>query len=372
MRFLILLCLFFSSLYAHAKQELEPDVILLPRNRVHQGDYFAWGKSVEISGTVNGDVYLFGEQIVIDGMVNGDVLACGGSIDISGCVLGNVRALAGQLLLSGAVGSSVTAVSGNVQLASSAAVGGSVVAVAGNGDFAGKIQSGATFIASNLRIAAQIQKGVIGYVGHMRIASRAHIAGDVEYQSSTPALIDEGATIEGTLTHHPSFFHELIKGTWIQKLLVGSKVVALLMNFFYSLVIGMILLKFFPKNLDSALKSLAQTPGKALGYGLVLLVVLPLVSLVLLMTILGIPFALTLIAFNIIGLYTAKLYSICFASNWAFRSFLKPNRIPSLCLGLIVYFCMTAIPFFGVCVALVSMLFGLGAGVLAQARRGVL
>lgn len=367
----LFLCLLYPSLVS-AREELESDVIILCVGAVHEGDYFAWGKSIEISGTVNGDVYLFGEQIVVDGVVNGDVLVCGGSVDISGNVTGNVRALAGQVLLSGNVGSRVTAVSGNIQLPSSGSIGGSIVAVAGNVDLAGKIDAGATLVASNLRISARIKKSVMGYVGHMRIASRAQIDGDVDYQSNTPAWIDQGAVIGGKLVHHPSFVHELIKGTWIQKLLVGSKVAALLMNFFYSLVIGIILLKFFPKNLDEALTSLAQTPWKALGYGVVLLILLPLVSLILLMTILGIPFALTLIAFNIIGLYTAKIYSICFVSNWAFRAFLKPNHIPSLCLGLLVYFCLTAIPIFGVLVAIISMLFGLGAGVIAQARRGIL
>ena len=90
------------------------------------------------------------------------------------------------------------------------------------------------------------------------------------------------------------------------------------------------------------------------------------------MTILGIPFAITLIALNIIGLYTAKVYSICFASNWVFGSFLKRNHIPNFLCGLIVYFILTLIPVLGTLLALASMLFGLGAGVLAQAKKGFL
>jgi len=104
----------------------------------------------------------------------------------------------------------------------------------------------------------------------------------------------------------------------------------------------------------------------------VLLILLPLASLILLMTILGIPFAITLIALNIIGLYTAKIYTICFASNWVFGSFLKRSHIPNFFCGLTLYFILTLIPVFGTLLAVTSMLFGLGAGILAQTRKSLL
>ncbi len=206
----------------------------------------------------------------------------------------------------------------------------------------------------------------------MRITSRAVIDGDLDYRSSTPAWIEQGAVIKGAITHHPSFVHELVKGTWIQGLLVGSKVLAILMNFLYTFVIGVILIKMFPKNLEAALQALKVHPFKSLSYGLMLLILLPLASLILLMTILGVPFALTLMAANVIGFYTAKVYSIFAASNWLFGKVgLKYNRLPSFFCGTLLYFALAAIPVFGTVVAFAAMLFGLGAGVLAQTKRGV-
>ena len=365
-----LLCFFFLLRSLCAEEELHHDVIVLPSGTVYNGDYFAAGDSVEISGVVNGDVYLFAEQAVIDGIVNGDVLGCGGSFDISGRVKNNCRLLAGQVLISGDIGNNVTAVGGNVQLLSSATVAGSVVTTAGNVDLAANIGSNVTAIASNLRLSSQIKNNLLAYVGQLRITSRADIGGNVDYRSNTTAWIESGATIRGEVIHHPSFVRELVEGTWIQGVLVGSKVIALLMNFLYTFVVGVILIKMFPGNLESSLHILRTHPWKALSYGLMLLILLPLASLILLMTILGVPFALTLIAANLIGLYTAKIYSILWASNWIFgKAKLRTNRTPILCLGLLLYFLLTAIPVFGTILALVSMLFGLGAGVLAQAKR---
>ena len=357
-----------SFLSADEKEQAEIQrVIVLPADAVHQGNYFAMGRSVEISGTVNGDVYVLAEQVIIDGIVNGDVLGLSGSIDISGKVARNCRVVGGQVLISGEVGNNVTAIAGNLQLLGSSFINGSLVATAGNIDLAAKIGSDATVVASNLRDSAQIKGNLQGSVGQMHITSKAVIGGDLEYRSNNPIWIESGAVIRGTTTHHPSFVHNLVKGTWIQGLLVGSKILALLMNFIYTLVVGIVLLKMFPKNLENALSALNEQPFKALAYGIMLLILLPLVALVLLMTIIGVPFALALIAANILGFYTAKVYCIFWGSNWLFAKIkMKANRFPAFFLGLIIYFGVTAIPVFGTIVAIAAMLFGLGAGVLAQ------
>ncbi len=347
-------------------------ITILPSDAVHNGDYFASAANVEISGTVNGDVYIFSEQVIIDGVVNGDLLCCGGSIDIPGRVTHNCRIVGGQVLISGDIGKNATIVAGNLQLLSSASLHGNLVATAGNVDLASTIGSDATVLASNLRVSAQINNDLQCYVGQMRITSKAVIGRNLDYRSNSPAWIEPGATIRGIVEYHPSFVHELVKGTWIQSLLVGSKIVAILMNFIYTFVIGVILIKIFPKNLESALYELKKHPLKSLSYGLMLLILLPLAALLMLMTILGIPFALTLIALNIIGFYTAKVYCIFWAFNWIFGKMgMKANRLPSFFLGLIVYFCLTPIPVFGTILAFAFMLLGLGAGVLSQGRRGI-
>ncbi len=371
MVFSCLLLFFTGFLSAEEKEGVDEEkVVVLPYGTEYKGDYFATGSSVEISGTVNGDVYVFAEQVIIDGIVNGDVLGSGGSIDISGKVTNNCRLIAGQILISGDIGKNVTAIAGNLQLLGSASIGNNLVAIAGNVDLSSKIGYDATVIASNLRVSSQIKHDLQGYVGQMRVTSKAVINGNLDYRAHNPIWIEPGAVIRGTTTHHPSFVHELVEGTWIQGFLVGSKVLAMLMNFIYTFVVAAILIKIFPKNLEAAIHALDEHPFKSFSYGLMLLILLPLASLVLLMTILGVPFALTLIALNIIYFYTAKVYCIFWGSNWIFGKLkMKPNRLPIFFLGSIIYFCLAAIPVFGTILALVAMLFGIGAGALAQSKR---
>ncbi len=50
--------------------------VVLSAEQEIQGDYFAFGPHVEISGTVHGDVYAAGGEVLVDGVVDGDFV-CG-------------------------------------------------------------------------------------------------------------------------------------------------------------------------------------------------------------------------------------------------------------------------------------------------------
>ena len=93
----------------------------------------------------------------------------------------------------------------------------------------------------------------------------------------------------------------------------------------------------------------------------------PLVVLALLITIVGVPFALTLLAINVISLYTAKILSILWISKHLFYrlDFRKHIRL-YFAFGLIVYFLLTLIPYFGTALSLAALLMGLGGLILGK------
>ena len=87
------------ALHGDEKVDKKANILVFPANKIHNGDYFAFSETVEISGTITGDLYVAGAQVFIDGNIQGDVLLVAGSADISGTVGGNIRALGGQVLL---------------------------------------------------------------------------------------------------------------------------------------------------------------------------------------------------------------------------------------------------------------------------------
>jgi hypothetical protein len=366
MRLLLIIAFTFCSAFAVGEEKDLSDIITVPRGQTVDGDYFALGTNIEILGDVRGDLYALGGQIVVDGNVFGDVLASGASVIISGNVMGNIRVVGGQVMVSGKVGRSATLLAANGEFLPSASIGENLVAVMGNGDIAAAIGKDATILASNIRLSSLIGRDVDAYVGELRVTSRAVIGRNLEYTSSSTGLIDPQAKIGGGVHHHLSIVRNALQGHWMQAVLLGSKVVAFAMNFLYSLVIGWIFIRLFPETLDGAVLVLNRSPWKAFATGVMLLVLLPLAFLLLLMTVLGAPFALTILALNVITFYSAKIVAVFWAASPLFKKWgIKISKMGVLASGLIAYLALAAIPILGTILAVAALLFGMGGYAIA-------
>ncbi len=357
----------FLCLFSLAYGEESNEFITLPAGATHQGDYFAAGSNIEIQGTVTGDAFITGGQIFVHGEIDGDLIVMGGSVDVAGVIKGNIRILGGQITVNGRVERNATVLGGNVQLHPSAAILGNLVCIAGNCDLNAPVSGQALLIASNARISNAVGKDLSAYVGQLRITSRADIGGNLDIHSSEEPNIDPLAQISGETKWHRSVIKDVFHGRVLKGFLIGSKFLGLLMNFLFTFVIGVILMKLFPKMVSGAMQALDKRPWKACGIGLILLIGLPLASLLLLMTVLGAPFALALIALNVLSFYTAKIFSVSWAAGKLSQKVgwnLRP--VPVLAIGLFVYYAFTLIPILGFIMALVALLFGLGSVTLGK------
>lgn len=356
-----LLCALFLTCAIFAKPTGNGLIDVLSKDEIVNGDYFARGSTVEISGVVNGDVYILGGQVFIDGQINGNLLVCGGAVQVEGSVVNNVRAACGQVAISGNIGGSVTSLCGTLKILPSAKIGKSVVTLAGNTDLSGDIGGSVYVGTSSLRIADTIRGSVTAYVNTLRITSRANVIGPLEYWSNSDALADKNANLSGGIIHHPSFFYSLSQGKILKGLRFGSTLLPILMNFLYTLGLGLILMRYFPQNIQRALHALKINPVHSFFTGVVMVVLLPLLSLLFLMSILGMPFAITLIAVNVFAFYTAKIFSILWIEKLIFKTRFEKHKKMLFTFGLIVYFTLTSIPKIGPLVAFIAMILGLGA-----------
>lgn len=370
-KWLLFFCALFSgSLYADQPKELrEKGIYVVAEDQTIDGNYYAFGSSVEISGTVRGDAYVAASQIFIDGTVEGDLLLIGGSIDVTGDVKGNIRAIGGQVRLGGVVQHNVSLLAANAELSQSAKIGGSLVSVTGNEALGCWIGSDATVVSSNLRVSGKIKKDLRAYASQIRLTGKTEIGGNFAYRSNSPAWIDLHAKILGEVRYKTSVISDLLQNSWLHKLFIGTKLVAVFMNLFFTLAVGMILIKIFPHTLKETLHALNLHPWKSFFYGVVLLTILPIIALLLLLTILGAPFALTVVALNVITFYTAKIFSILWiADRFLPRIGLKANTLPLYLTGLILYFALTLIPYVGATLSFIALLFGVGGMVISQAK----
>lgn len=338
------------------------DLIVVEKNQVVEEDFYAAGSVIEISGICKKDVYVAASQVVIDGQIEGDLICLCGSLQVTGRINGALRAITGQTLITGGVGKNITVASAAFTTTPTASCLSSLFVAASTVDIAGKFLQDLFVGASNFRYSGHSIGNLHLYAATIRIGAKAVVDGFIEY--SSPNLIDvqNGAVIGKGLVEKQGPSKLYLKSATFNRFIFSSKVALALMNLFFTLLIGLLLFKMWPASFMRSNTNLKKNFLKSIGQGLLIVTVVPILGTVLLMTILGIPIAVTLIAFSILGLYTAKIYTLYYFAERLKHKLMKQWKLFTLfSLLCVLYFIVLFIPVVGIVLTGVFTLAGLGA-----------
>lgn len=349
---------FFAAPGLVLAQESRPTTIL-PKEQTVNRSYFASGNQVILSGTVNGDAYLAGGSILVDGTVNGDLLVIGGTIDVRGTVTGDIRAAGGQTTISGDVGRNVSAAGGSITIAENGEVRGDLAAAGGSVNIFGPVAREATVTAGQTTIGTSIG-GDVNATGPVTLTSGTVIAGNLTYLSATQAQIDPAARVSGQITQNQPPPDK--KAPTVTGILAGANLFLALMSFVSYLVLGLILFSLFPIFGQRTSEILMKRPWSSLGIGFLITLLTPVLILFLLVTILGVPLAILLLAIFTVTVFIAKLIAALTIGKLVFRLFsYRGGWVWPFVAGLAIYEVLALIPVIGWLVIILALFFGLGA-----------
>lgn len=322
--------------------------VVLAKDAVIDDNYVRAAQTVEINGKVMGDAVLAASTITISGDVRGDVLAVGGTVRITGDVGGSVRVGAGDVMITGHVGRNVTVGSGTLLLGEESKVDGTAAFGAGTAELRGAVggnvdgYAGTVVVAGALKSHARFNLGESDErIATLTLLADASVAGDLTYTSSAPADLQQGAIVSGAVTRRaPSGtlqnFDEAFRNFWL-----FSNIVAAL----GALVVAIVILALFRGETRVILDEMRQRPLKSIAFGILYAIGTPIVILILLTTMVGVPLALILLALYLIALYVAELFAGLLVGTWLLKA-LRRSAPPTseappspwlLLLGVIVY-----------------------------------
>jgi len=365
---LMIACLSLHS-FAWAEESSEQaewrELVVLRAGEEVQGDYFAFGPHVEISGTVHGDVYAAGGEVLMDGVVDGDLIVAGGDVTISGEVAQDVRIAGGNVTLSGEIYRNATIAGADVHVTESAHVAGNLLTGAGNLLVEGSIDGDVRIGAGNVTLSNETGGDLAIAAAAIRLTSNASVGKDFRYWSDGDPSIDEGAMILGTVTKRQ--IPKVVKGEEFRRGLAGIKLVAGTVSVVSTLLLGLLLLRIYPVFTPRVAATIQEQPWVTLGVGGALLAGVPLLILLCMVTVLGIPIGLMLSAMYLVTLYLGRV----FVMLWAGQRLLglirgSPSGAWAFVTGLITYFIVSLIPLIGGLITMVTMAMGLGAVLIAK------
>ena len=343
------------------------NVIAVPAGQVIDQDYFAAGNSVEISGIVNGDVYVAGGSILVDGQINGDLLAAGGEVMVSGTISQDARIAGGRVTINGRVERNLTVAGGDIEMTPAASVQGSVVGAGGNVHLGGVIGKDAVIRTGRLVVSNVIGEDLNAIGAVIRLTSKANISGDFLYGSPEVASIDSQATIGGKVTKTVLAMESPPSIEGLFALYGGLKVLFTVANFISSLILGLLLLRFYPGFTKRTVAQLREQPLASAGMGFLVLILTPIIVGTLGMTFIALPLAFLVLAGFFIYVYLARIIAMAWVGQWILN---RLGRVPrerwAFVIGLIIYTLLSLLPFLGLMVTFLAILFGLGSLLLTK------
>lgn len=270
-------------------------------DKVTDGDLMISGKEIKIVSDINGDAYVAGGQVEINGNVKGNLIVAGGTVKISGKILGN-------LIMAG----------GEVTINDSAEVGGYVLAGGRKinllGNFLGPVKLGAE---------------------NLMVGKKAVINGNLEADVSNSEISsDSKITGEKNIRIHETQKVEVQTNRWKQFGYIGKTI-----SFLGKLLVLLIFVKLFGQKIKQI--NLKDSFWSAIGLGLVVLIVVPILTLILMMTIVAIPLSLIILDAYLVGLYLSGIVVSILVGSYVTK---KTNLYVQGFIGLLLLTLLGLIP----------------------------
>lgn len=359
--FCLVLSLLVLPLRVFSQENLrQGEVVTLGKSEVINKDYFAAGESVNLSGTVNGDAYLVGGNITVDGTVNGDLIVAGGDINILGTVNGNVRMAGGSIVTSGHVTRNFTVLGGNVNFTPEARLDGSLVGGVGKVSLNAPVGKGVTLGAGQVVVNNSVGGDINAGVGEFNLNPNAHVQGNITYWSQNNLQVAPEASVAGQTVHN--FPPQSNRAEEVEE---GARAIGSFfkfISFVSTLLIGLLFLRFFPIFSQKVVDQINNRPWYTLLMGLLSFVIVPILFLVLLITVLGIPIALILLVGFLIATYISKVFvSLLIGQKVLGLLNQKSSIYWAYVLGLLLFYILSLVPVLGGLITGIIMLMGLGA-----------
>ncbi|HMB44913.1 MAG TPA: hypothetical protein VKL21_03730 [Candidatus Methanoperedens sp.] len=334
------------------------DKLVITKDEVVNDDIYFAGSSVIVEGTINGDLVAAGGEIRVTGTINGGIIAAGGSIIVNGKVTDDIRAAGGEVRIGGDVGDNVLTFTGQFVLEKNARIARDLTLGAGNAVIDGTVNGNINGGATDLEMSGSVKGNVTVEIdNNIKIFPDAIIGGNLEYKA--PHQGEISGIVSGKTTY---------KETPVKKEDIKSKIEGEILGYLWLLLIGIVSLLLAPELTQKNSDMVTVKPLRNLLFGLLFLIITPIVAVLLLITIIGIPLSLIIFIIYVIILYISRIYVGFRAGQYVLKKLKIETRSRGLTMasGLLILIIGMNLPIIGIFIHFAVLLLGLGAIALTE------
>ncbi len=341
-------------------------LVFVATDEVITGNLIAAGENVLIDGTISGDLITASQSLIVNGRVEGDIIAIAQNIDIKGEVGGNIRVVGNNVDISSVVTRNLNVFGSNIMISENARVGWDAILGGSTVITKGNINGFLDIYAQNASLDSKIGKNARINIYNesqnpsLSVSKNTTINGDLDYTANVSASIDNQAVISGQTNFHKSE-NKKNSNTW------PNWVWGRLFAFLSTILIGLVLVFILPKNSTAIINKIRSHPGKSVLIGAIITLATPLLLLLLMVTIIGLPLALILFLTVLAGVLLSTAVSSLLLGSLIVQNVLKKNLTSlfwPLVLGVAIITLLSSLPYLGWLISLAAIWFGLGGIIL--------
>jgi cytoskeletal protein CcmA (bactofilin family) len=338
------------------------DSVYIKEDEVVEGNMYIASNNITIEGVVNGDLIALGQNINVKGKIMGDIISVSQNLNVEGEIGGNIRSITNTAsLINTTVKRNVNLIGANILINENSNINWDALILAGVAEMRGTVQGSLHGMVDKLLISGDVNKDVSFTINQnnnyyqdepIKITDNSNIKGDFNYSYNKNLNIDE-SLVAGAI----NFNKKDIENNWQKN--IWNFIIAV----FSALVVGLVFISISKKEMAIIQEKVNSRYKKSLLVGLGILFLTPIISVILMLTIIGIPLGFIMLIFWFILLYFAQIM-VGLGLGKQIREKLfktkKKNIMADLVIGITILYLLFSIPIFGKIIMFLSTLLGLG------------
>ncbi len=292
---------------------------------------YVGGGSVIVNTKILGDLFAAGGSVNLAGEVEEDFFALGGNVTISSPVMGDARVAGGNIVINAPISGDLLVAGGTVSLGANATVGGDLWVAGGVVNITGPV-------VGNLKVAGgeiYINSSVGGTVDaqadeKLTFGPQAVVLGAINYCGVKEPVIESGAQV-GTITKVEKPAGNYNRGN-AKGMFFGFSFMKTIMI----LITALVLLRFVRARTTNVVLSAKEKFWSKLGTGLVAMIVIPILSVLLMVTFIGAMVGVILLFWYIFALMLSAVFSMIVLGNLIEKWLNRKKPVVSLEDGITV------------------------------------
>ena len=330
---------------------VDEENVTVEKGTTHKGSLYVAGNVVKVEGNVDGSLYCAGQKVTVSGNVSGDVICAAQQLTISGKVGEDLRVAGQTIAVNNTVGGDASIFGQLVTIDSAATIAGDLNGGAQNLTLDGKVSKNLRYGAQLLTLGGTVQ-GVSDLSVESVDATGGKFVGNVYYESSTKLELEKYTDSEVVYNQY-QHSEQMSKSTVAADAAMFLAFAGISMALF-----AMLIALVAPRFLDRARQFTGQDPLNTVLIGLAAVYATPVVLIMLLVSVVGIPIATFIMFVWIAILMLSGPFFAYLVGSWILGS--SRNIVLRMLVGIITVLVLYIIPIVNIFVVMTAGVIGSG------------